>query len=168
MNAHRFVITCFRCPHTFGCIMYKLALPFVCWNKNWGVFPFIIFQLQLREAHEAIADKDGVMEDNNHMIHLLKHEQEELTRENQVRFHKRRLDSKVRVVILDARLFICISSVRVSRMISRGCADFTLTSKQPPHPPTHHTCSLTPLPHRLTMNGNSWRHLNRPRTCMKP
>ncbi|XP_047194239.1 calcium-binding and coiled-coil domain-containing protein 2 isoform X3 [Hippoglossus stenolepis] len=40
------------------------------------------FELQLREALEAVADKDGRIEENEHMMRLVKHENEDLTREN--------------------------------------------------------------------------------------
>ncbi|XP_034426459.1 calcium-binding and coiled-coil domain-containing protein 2 isoform X3 [Hippoglossus hippoglossus] len=40
------------------------------------------FELQLREALEAVADKDGLIEENEHMMRLVKHENEDLTREN--------------------------------------------------------------------------------------
>lgn len=48
----------------------------------------------LREAHESIADKGGIIEDNERMMKFLNDEKEELTRENQVRLdpvpdHKR-------------------------------------------------------------------------------
>ncbi|XP_042369872.1 tax1-binding protein 1 homolog B-like, partial [Plectropomus leopardus] len=38
-------------------------------------------ELLLREAHEAIADKDGVIEEKDRMMLLMTHEREELTRE---------------------------------------------------------------------------------------
>ncbi|XP_044035998.1 calcium-binding and coiled-coil domain-containing protein 2 isoform X2 [Siniperca chuatsi] len=40
-------------------------------------------ELQLREAHEMIADKDGIIDDKEHMIKLVNQEKEELARENQ-------------------------------------------------------------------------------------
>ncbi|KAM7370433.1 hypothetical protein PAMP_009982 [Pampus punctatissimus] len=40
-------------------------------------------EMQLREAHEAIADKDGIIEEKEHMITLFDREKRELTRENQ-------------------------------------------------------------------------------------
>nr|XP_019967345.1 PREDICTED: calcium-binding and coiled-coil domain-containing protein 2-like isoform X1 [Paralichthys olivaceus] len=40
------------------------------------------FELQLREALEAHADKDDIIEEKEHMIKLVRHENEELTREN--------------------------------------------------------------------------------------
>lgn len=40
-------------------------------------------ELQLREAHEVIADKDGLMEEKEHMMLLLTKEKDELARENQ-------------------------------------------------------------------------------------
>lgn len=41
------------------------------------------FELMLREAHESIADKDGLIEDSERMMKFLNDEKEELTRENQ-------------------------------------------------------------------------------------
>ncbi|XP_039990547.1 calcium-binding and coiled-coil domain-containing protein 2 isoform X2 [Xiphias gladius] len=41
------------------------------------------FELQLREALEAIADRDTIIEEKEHVTRLVKHEHEELTRENQ-------------------------------------------------------------------------------------
>lgn len=49
------------------------------------LFPAVIFQLMLREAHEAIADKDSLIEDNERMTKFLKEEKDEFARENQVR-----------------------------------------------------------------------------------
>nr|XP_046233168.1 calcium-binding and coiled-coil domain-containing protein 2 [Scatophagus argus] len=40
-------------------------------------------ELQLRELHEAAADRNGAIEDNERMMKLVSHEKEELARENQ-------------------------------------------------------------------------------------
>ncbi|XP_070708106.1 calcium-binding and coiled-coil domain-containing protein 2 isoform X2 [Pempheris klunzingeri] len=40
-------------------------------------------ELQLRELHELIADKDGTIEEKDHVITLTRHEKDELLRENQ-------------------------------------------------------------------------------------
>ncbi|XP_029311948.1 calcium-binding and coiled-coil domain-containing protein 2 isoform X2 [Cottoperca gobio] len=40
-------------------------------------------ELQLAEAHEGIADMEGNIEENNHLIMLLRHEKEEMANENQ-------------------------------------------------------------------------------------
>uniref|UniRef100_A0A8C9XNJ7 SKICH domain-containing protein n=1 Tax=Sander lucioperca TaxID=283035 RepID=A0A8C9XNJ7_SANLU len=40
-------------------------------------------ELQLREAHAAIADKETIIEEKEHMIRLVRHEKEELDRDNQ-------------------------------------------------------------------------------------
>ncbi|XP_040885486.1 calcium-binding and coiled-coil domain-containing protein 2 isoform X2 [Toxotes jaculatrix] len=41
------------------------------------------YELQFREALEVSAEKDGVIEEQEHLMRLMKHENEELTRENQ-------------------------------------------------------------------------------------
>lgn len=73
----------FRCPHTFGHTVYRSGLPSKCVETR-----VVIFQLQLREAHEVIADKDGVIEEKERMITLVSQEKEELAREIQVHLPK--------------------------------------------------------------------------------
>lgn len=53
-------------------------------KKNCCLFSFVFLKLLLLEAREAIQDKESIIEDKEHMIRLVTHEKEELTRENQV------------------------------------------------------------------------------------
>lgn len=62
----------------------------------------------LREAHESIADKGGIIEDNERMMKFLNDEKEELTRENQVRLDPVRI-IKGSLCVIDARLITCFS-----------------------------------------------------------
>lgn len=135
--------------HTFRCLH----------TKNWSLFPFFLLQMQLREAHEVIADKNMLIEEKEHLMTLVKHEKEELARENQVQYlHTNSIFTQHKY----QSFLTCIYSVRLSWTTSRGCAEFTTTSAQLPAP-THLTRSLTP-PHQLQPHPP---HRNRLRTCMR-
>lgn len=84
------------------------------------LFPFIIFQQQLREAHEAIADNVSVIEEKDRVIVLKSRKNEELAREKQVRLQTNtNLDG--RSAVPGACLLDCVSSGRISPAISRSC-----------------------------------------------
>lgn len=134
------------------------------------LFPAVIFQLMLREAHESIADKDSLIEDNERMMKFLNEEKEDLARENQVRLDPVKI-IKGALCVVNARLIACFSSLRISKIISRSCAELMTSSTQRPlltqHTLTPNLAPTRPLEIRLSTR-NKWRRLGRlVITCMR-